>query len=462
MKKQLPRSLVALAEASPKPLYAVGGSVRDFCAGKTLGAHTDWDLASPMSEDELIERAQICGFRVRAVYRNTGTVKLEDGEGCGYEFTRFRSDTYVRGLHTPSEITFTDDLCTDAKRRDFCANAVYYDVKRGEFVDPLGGIPDIRARKLRTVREAERVFGEDGLRLMRLARIAAETGFSPDENALRGAYCNRQLIRDIAPERIFSELRLLLSADSKSGLEGPYRGLTLLKETGVLAEILPELAAGEGMRQRSDYHAHDVLEHSLLCVRYSPPEIRFAALLHDVGKPFCYLRDGTFHAHAEEGARLAETILLRLKAPHALVRETAELVRLHMRDFDGRMRPNKVRREIRGLGPLYPRLLALKQADFTACMGDRSPAPTAVKWEKIRAEMVSEGVPFTVSDLAIGGREIRALGVKPERTAETLSALLDFCLYDGSRNRNEILGAYVMKHFGPNGSQDGNKENPNE
>ena len=100
------------------------------------------------------------------------------------------------------------------------------------------------------------------------------------------------------------------------------------------------------MRQREDFHRYDVLEHSFRCVRYAPPEIRFAALLHDAGKPYCYLRDGNFYEHAKEGARIAEKILTGLKAPKKLIVETKTLVSLHMKDYNLQMRPNKIRRTI--------------------------------------------------------------------------------------------------------------------
>ena len=215
MRGILPEQLIRLAEALPAPLYVVGGSVRDFLAG-ALRRSADWDICSPADEETLAAAARACGLAVRAVYPRTGTVKLE-GE-TAFEYTRFRTDTYVRGIHTPAETRFTDDIALDARRRDFCANAVYYDVAAGTYADPLGGIPDIRARILRTVAPAAKVFGEDGLRLLRPARIAAQTGFSPDGECLDGARRNRALIRDIAPERVFAEMQLLLHADETFGV----------------------------------------------------------------------------------------------------------------------------------------------------------------------------------------------------------------------------------------------------
>ncbi len=440
MTEFLPENLIKLADVCQHSLYIVGGSVRDFLLGDMPDGKTDWDLASPMTEEELTANAEACGFAVKSVYRATGTVKLEDGCGTQYEFTRFRSDRYVRGIHAPAEISFTEDIAVDARRRDFCANAVYYDIKRHMFVDPLGGIGDIGQRILRTVAPAEKVFGEDGLRLMRLARIAAQTGFSPDGECLAGAKTHAALIRDIVPERIFAELTLLLHADGKRGDEtAPYRGLCILKETGVLKEILPELALGEGMAQRSDFHDHDVLEHSLRCVRYSEPGIRFAALLHDVGKPFCFLRDGTFHAHPEEGARIAREILTRWKAPKKLTEETVLLVGLHMRDYNLQMRESKVRRELVENFALLDKLLALKQADFSACKDDLSPAPCVLKWRGILQKMKDEGSPLCLSELAVNGNDLLGAGVPPQRVGDVLRQLLLLCAVDGTLNRREKL-----------------------
>lgn len=448
MKQILPNNLIRLAKRCPFPLYVVGGSVRDFLAGFPQRMDPDWDICAAGREDDFIAAARKSGFTVKSVYRNTGTVKLKDEANAEYEFTRFRSDKYVRGGHKPSEITFTDDMATDARRRDFCCNAVYYDIRADKICDPLGGVKDIANKTLRTVMPARKVFGEDGLRLMRLARLSAELGFSPDEEALLGAREHRALIRDIAPERIFAELNLTLHADEKHGFEdAPYRGLKILHAAGVLGEILPELALGDGMAQRSDFHAHDVLEHSLRCVKYAPAEIRFAALLHDAGKPFCFFRDGNFYAHAEEGARIAGEILTRLKAPKKLIGETAALVKEHMRDYNLAMKESKVRREIVNGYPLLKKLFALKQADYSACKDDLSPAPSVVKWRAVLEKMRGEGVPFTVKELALSGTDLLALGLKPERIGTVLDELLDYCAQDGKRNERGALLKHVEKIY---------------
>lgn len=439
VRELLPLPLIDLAAALPFPLYLVGGSVRDFLRG-ALQEKPDYDICSYGDEEVFMQTARATGFTVKSVFRATGTVKLADERKNEYEFTRFRSDKYVRGMHRPSEVCFTNDIALDAVRRDFCANAVYYDVKNARFVDPLGGMYDIERKILRTVAPAKKVFGEDGLRLLRLARIAAQTGFSPDEECLAGARENAALIGDVVPERIYAELNALLHADEKAGdSSAPYRGLCILRDTKVLHGILPELTAGEGMAQRSDFHAHDVLEHSLRCVLYAPPCIRWAALLHDVGKPFCFLRDGNFYKHAEEGEPIARAILARLKAPSRLKEETAALVRLHMRDHMQNMRVSKVRRELVAAYPLLDKLFALKQADYSACKDDLSPAPAVVKWKTVLAEMKAEGAPLTLKDLAINGNDLHALGTPPENTGTVLERLFAECVADGTLNERKRL-----------------------
>ncbi|MDE7086957.1 MAG: hypothetical protein K2O67_02070, partial [Clostridia bacterium] len=255
----LPAELKQLADALDGGLFVVGGACRDFLAGLKRDK-TDWDICAPLSAERVAETAEKLGFTVTATYKNTGTVRMKCG-GEEYEFTSFRTDEYVRGVHSPVNVYFTDDISLDARRRDFKCNAVYYDISGQKFVDPLGGIEDIKAKRVTTVAPAVKVFGEDGLRLMRLARISAQTWFTPDKECLSGAIANCALIKDIAAERIWAELDGILHADARYGIAGAqYAGLKILHASGVLKEILPELALGENLQQRKDFHAYDVLE----------------------------------------------------------------------------------------------------------------------------------------------------------------------------------------------------------
>ena len=420
----LPNSLISLAKILPKPLYIVGGAVRDYLIGFE-NEKPDWDICSPMLAEDFANIATAQGFTVNAVYRNTGTVKLRDQVNNEFEFSSFRSDEYVRGVHTPANVFFTDDISLDARRRDFTCNAVYYDVSAQTYVDPLDGISAIKEKRLTTVAPAKKVFGEDGLRLMRLARQAAQLGFSPDCECLLGARENAALIDDISPERIYTELTAILAADEKHGLVGgAYRGLKLLDEIDVFERIFPELALGKGMAQRADFHKYDVLEHSLRAVKYAPPQMRLAALLHDVGKPFCMQRDGKYHEHPVEGERLARNVLTRLKAPKKTVERICALVKWHMYDLDCKTSENKLRRFFVTNYDILNDLLLLKQADFSACMDETCDAPTCVRWENLLEKMQKENVPFTLKQLDVNGNDLLTLGIQPNQVASFLHALL--------------------------------------
>ena len=427
MREIIPKELKRLANSCSKPLYVVGGAVRDALFGAHSAAQ-DWDICSPMSAEEFSAIAQECGCQIQAVYRNTGTVKLRVGE-TDCEYTCFRSDKYVRGMHVPVEIFFTEDIALDARRRDFTANALYYHIQEDRLVAPLKDTACIQEKRLTTVDNADKVFGEDGLRLMRLARQAAQLGFSPDENCLRGATKHASLILDISPERIFAELIALLTAEKKYGVaDGAYRGLKVLEQTGVLGYLLPELCKGKGLTQRADFHKYDVLEHSLRAVKYAPYQdgytLRLAALLHDVGKPLCMLRDGNSYAHTEEGERLALEILGRLKAPKKTAETVVWLVRWHMYDFDCKTSENKLRRFFVQNAEQLPLLLALKQADFSACTDDTSIAPTCQKWTGLLEKMRKENVPFSLKALAVNGNDLLNAGIEKTNISRVLNGLL--------------------------------------
>ena len=448
MYKFIPERLKKLANSMDKPLYAVGGVCRDFLAG--LVSEHDWDICAPVRAEEFSAAAEACGFTVTSVYKNTGTVNLK-ADGVEYEYTCFRTDRYVRGKHSPEEIYFTEDIASDARRRDFKCNAVYYDIAAQKFVDPLGGIEDIKNGTLSTVDDASKVFGEDGLRLMRLCRIAAQTGFLPSGECMDGALKNCALIADIAPERIWKELADILTADRKYGVKNAqYLGLKYLFGCGVLSLILPELALGDKMYQRADFHDHDVLEHSLRCVMYAPCDLtlRTAALLHDIGKPYCKINFGKYARHEEEGERIAADVLKRLRAPKRFASRVCRLVALHMYDLSGQASENKVRKFIVNNLDAFDDLLIIKQADYSACKDDLSECPCVKKWESIYKKMVYEGVPLTLKALAVKGDELIASGICADETAKTLKFLLGECAIGNVPNDKGRLISYALARRG--------------
>ncbi|MBP5466694.1 MAG: CCA tRNA nucleotidyltransferase [Clostridia bacterium] len=444
----LPENLKSLADLCPKPLYAVGGYVRNFLIDGTVS--DDLDIAASLSTEEIEKAAKLCGFKVVAEYKRTGTAVISDGKRK-YEYTRFRTDFYgLGGGHKPAATMFTEDVALDARRRDFKCNAVYYDIKNDKIVDPLNGVCDIRDKILDTVIEPEKVFKSDGLRLLRLARFAAELNFTPTEKVLSGAKTYADNIRDIAPERIYEEIKKILVSDGKykfSDKKGHYTGFVIMEKTGVLDVLFPELTAGRGMSQRVDFHRYDVLEHSLRTLMYADKSVRLAALFHDVGKPYRQLNCGTYKGHAEEGERIAREIMQRLKTDKRTAEKIAFLIRWHMFDINCGESERAVRRFIAENSGAIDALLKLKQADYSAGKDDFSVCPTVKRWTEILGAMKSDGTPFSVKDLKITAADLKKIGFKDKSIGEELKRLFLFAVDNPRFNEFTALEAQAKKDF---------------
>ena len=424
----------------PQKLYVVGGFVRNFLIDKTVSV--DVDLCAPISVKDLQTQVEKLGFRICAQYPRTQTLVFEVN-GVKYEYTAFRSETYNRGgNHQPQTVSFTCDIVEDALRRDFKCNAVYYDIVNKAIVDPLGGVLDIQNKVLDTVKSSKEVFSHDGLRLMRLARFCGELGFTPTKQVLESALLYADNVKEIAPERIYKELKYILSADSKypfSPKKGHYLALKILDETRVLDRILPELTAGRTLPQRSDFHKYDVLEHSLRSVLYADKSVRLCALLHDIGKPFAMQKDGKYHLHYSYGESIAIDVLNRLRAEKSVIDEVAFMVKNHMLDIKSDMRDSKIKLFIVKNLKYYEKLLKVKQADYSACKDDLSVCPTVEKWQKLYLEMKKNGVPFSIKDLHISAKELIESGFLGVEVGKTLKFLLEICVLNPEFNQKQKL-----------------------
>ncbi len=435
-------NLIALSSLL-NPLYVTGGFVRNALMGE---CGTDTDITGPFLVAEIKERLLGSPFRVVTEYGRMGTALIRHESGESFEYTTFRKETYERGGgHTPIHVEFVTNLEEDALRRDFTVNAIYYDVSNDVLVDPLGGISDVHARLLRAFRP-EQIFASDGLRLLRLARFCGELGFSIEERTKDAAFACRENLADISPERKLKELELILQADEKypfSPKDGHYRALSVLKELKLFEWLFPTLAKGDGMAQRADYHKFDVLEHSLQTALVAPPEIRLAALLHDIGKPAAFLENGNFYSHDSIGVPIIEKELGKggLCASNAVVEKTKRLVAVHMADMDCKMREGKVRVLIAKNFDLFEDILALKQADYVAGGYRTDKCPTNIKWEKIYADMTEKKMPIEPSQLAISGKEAVILaGQGNEKlVGRALSALLQEVLMRDLPNDRKTL-----------------------
>jgi tRNA nucleotidyltransferase/poly(A) polymerase len=305
-------------------LVIVGGAVRDELLGRP---HADWDLATRLLPQTVMERARAAGLRVipTGLQHGTVTVLLEERP---VEVTTFRSDGDYLDGRRPVSVRLGVGLAEDLSRRDFTINAMALPVGGGDLVDPFGGRADLAARTIRAVGDPLLRFAEDGLRPLRACRFAAQLGFAVEPATLAAMPLRLEVARKVALERVFTELDKLLRGSE------PERGLALLADSGLLDLWLPELRPMFGCGQNR-HHQYDVWIHTLEVVRQVPADsgLRWAALLHDAGKPGtrCTGPDGEvhFYGHEARSLDLAAGLLERLKASHVLRKEVAALIRHH-------------------------------------------------------------------------------------------------------------------------------------
>jgi putative nucleotidyltransferase with HDIG domain len=424
------KAAAAAFKASGAPLYLVGGWPRNRLLGLPPG---DLDIASaPPPEEAAKLFGRVEGIRVIERDTRLGTLGILCG-GMEAEYTAFRTESYgAGGAHRPDEVRFGATMREDALRRDFTVNALYHDISSGADEDPLGGLPDIARRVLRTCRKPEETFADDGLRLMRLARLACELGFGIEENTFETAKRKAPLIRDIAPERVRAELCKVLLSDTKyldlPREENPVlRGLRLLDELGLLALVAPEFESCRGVKQRAEYHDYDVLQHLFHTCACAPPamELRLAALLHDIGKPAALRENGRMTGHDKLGEAMARDVLRRLRFPNAAVDETAALVRAHMYDLDGRTGEKRLRLFFLKLGrERAGKLVELRRADVCGSREARADADPAAKWAELLARMDAQKVPWTERELDVDGRALAELAGGPSKAVGRLKRAL--------------------------------------
>ena len=236
---KIPSGLLYLASLLPCPLYIVGGYVRNsLLYGEDVA--TDIDICSPLTVDKLRLLLADTAVDLKEVNPRVGTVLLtvQDRQ---YEYTTFRRDSYpIGGVHTPASVQFVGTPEEDALRRDFRINAIYCRVDTAEIVDPTEGQADLCARVVSTTRAPDDVFGEDGLRLLRLARFCGQLGFAPHPDTLAAATRCAALLADITPERVWAELQQILMADTRYGvIDGHLVGLSLLDDMDIWRYIAP-------------------------------------------------------------------------------------------------------------------------------------------------------------------------------------------------------------------------------
>ncbi|MET9240999.1 CCA tRNA nucleotidyltransferase [Nonomuraea sp. NPDC003709] len=358
-----------LFAAQGHELALVGGPVRDLLLGR-IG--NDLDLTTDARPERVLELVRDWADSVWTIGIDFGTVGLRKG-GWLIEITTYRNESYDPKSRKP-EVMYGETLDEDLERRDFAVNAMAVRLPGHEFVDPYGGLDDLKAKVLRTPGTPERSFGDDPLRMLRAARFASQLGFGVDEGAVAAMTEMAGRIEIVSAERIREELDKLVCGAN------PREGLRLLVETGLAAHVLPELPK---LRLEIDeHHRHkDVYEHTLTVLDQAIAQeedgkpdriLRWAALLHDIGKPKTRRHETggrvSFHHHEVVGAQMTKKRMTELKFPKDVVSDVARLVELHLRFHGygtGEWTDSAVRRYVRDAGHLLDRLHKLTRADCT-------------------------------------------------------------------------------------------------
>jgi putative nucleotidyltransferase with HDIG domain len=431
--ESLARSIVVQLRAAGHQAYLVGGCVRDLLLGRTP---KDFDVATDARPDrvsELFERSEQVGahFGVVLVRENATQV----------EVATFRSDASYSDGRRPDAVHFETDPRQDVMRRDFTINALLLDPETNEVLDFTGGRDDLQRRVIRAIGEPEERFQEDHLRLIRAVRFAARLGFEIEPATMAAIQRLHGLIAKVSPERVRDELARVLTEG------GARRGFELLDETGLLADILPEVAAMKGVAQPAEFHPEgDVWTHTLLLLeKLRKPTVTLAAgaLLHDVGKPptFSVADRIRFNGHAEEGARMAHGILTRLRFSGEQTERVEALVANHMRFMHTRqMRESTLKRFLRMEN--FAELLELHRLDCLAGSGKLDNYKFALaRLEELGEEQLRPKPLVT-------GHDLIELGYRPGPAfAKMLAAVEDAQLEGRVRSKEEAV-ALVQAEFG--------------
>lgn len=427
------RSCMERLENAGFETYCVGGCVRDWLLGRQ--PH-DFDLCSAARPEQL--EALFCDSGLVLAGEKHGTVGVVTPAGV-VEITTFRAEgTYADNRH-PDRVEFVTDIRRDLSRRDFTVNAMACSPLRG-LVDPFGGAEDLKAGILRTVGDPEQRFREDALRILRGVRFSVTYDLTPESRTLEAMLALAPLLDHLARERVFSEFCGFLPKITSEELK---------RYAPIITQVIPELRETVDFDQHSPHHRFDLYTHITHVVEGVPGDVtlRWAALLHDVGKIPTFTRDetgrGHFYGHAGAGADMAEEILRRLKAPNTLREQAVLLIRQHMT----RLTPDKrlLRRYISRWGyGTVEKLLYLQQADMGSKGVPEEAASFAAVWQALK-EIQTENGCLGLKDLAVRGGDLMALGYRGHAIGECLQDLLEAVLDERVPNEREALLAYARK-----------------
>lgn len=427
------RIVIKILEDHGYEAYAVGGCVRDTILGREP---QDWDIttsALPLQVKKLFHRTIDTGLQ-----HGTVTVMIK---GTGYEVTTYRIDGEYTDNRHPDSVEFTANLIEDLKRRDFTINAMAYNPSCG-LVDAFDGIGDIERGIIKCVGNCQERFTEDALRILRAVRFSAQLGFTIDEDTADAARELAPNLVNISKERICAELEKTIMSKHPQMLQKAY-------DLGITKWIMPEFDSMMECEQNTKYHMYNVGVHTLKVMENVKQEhyIRWAALLHDIGKPVAKTTDAKgvdhFYNHGNVGRTMAHRIMRDLRLDNKTIGVVERLVECHDWIIDIHRDEVSVRKSIYKIGnDIYPMFLELVQAD-SAGKSEYGREEGKEHIEYVRRtynEIIERGDCYCTKMLAVAGRDIINLGIGPGPVVgEVLDELLRQVIISPQLNTKEQL-----------------------
>ena len=443
MKIALPRKVLMIInnlQLHGYEAFAVGGCVRDSILARRP---EDWDITTSAKPEE-----------IKKLFRKTVDTGIEHGTVTvllgkdSFEVTSYRIDGAYEDSRHPKEVKFTNRLEEDLRRRDFTINAMAYN-DEVRLVDVFGGMQDLNHHRIRCVGDPEERFSEDALRILRAVRFSAQLNFPIEPNTARAVKKLAPTLKKISAERIRTELVKLLVSPHPERIQDAF-------ELGITRVILPEWDAMVGVEQHTPHHKYDVAEHTIRALKNVKRDkiLRLTMLFHDMGKPAMKTTDEKgqdhFKGHALVSEEIARKILRRLKFDNDTVKMVTRLVCYH--DYRIEATPQNVRRAMNRIGvELFPYYLAVRMADVKAQSPyrKREKIENIVEMRRLYQEALLKDQCVTLRQLAVSGKDLMQLGMKPGRElGSMLSELLEYVIDDPERNDRDTLCKYVKEKLG--------------
>ncbi len=433
------KTLINIIEDAGYEAFAVGGCVRDFIMHRPCDDIDITTSAKPYEVEKVLIDNQI-RFIETGLKHGTVTVLFDNDS---FEVTTYRTDGTYNDSRHPENVAFVSDIKEDLSRRDFTINALAYNSDTG-FVDLFGGRDDIDKKIIRAVGNPDKRFKEDALRIIRAIRFASVLSFDIEPITKKALFDNKDLLKNISAERIYTELSKLLLGDNVFNVLCEYKE--------ILGVVIPELKPIFNISQNTKWHIYNVWEHTAKAVEQSPKDLalRYAMLLHDIGKAYTKTTDenGTDHfkGHQKVSADYSDIALKRLKTPNEIFNRVMAVVPIH--DMHIGTDRKKIKKWLSKLGENTLRdLIAAKRSDKLA----QNPEMTAqelenlVVTEKELDSIINDGEPFTVKDLAINGYDLISLGYTGKGIGDTLTLILDKVISGELDNNKEVILSYLQK-----------------